>query len=263
MNTTHFFHSFFFFFACLIFFTNGAKAQEVKMISGKVLNDSLDNSALHVVNLNLQKGTITNKNGEFSIPARLNDTLNISGIQFQHKKFVITSTAFSKEQISFYMEPEVSELDAVQISNITLSGRLGADINIPNLIEPFDPGAAGLPVYNGPHLTLEERRLYTASSGIGVGALINYLSGRTKMLKKHVEISRMERRVQQARKIFNDSTYINSLHIPENLLDDFAHYVYMDKPNALDVAESRDELELLEFLIKKSSDYLRYKELID
>tara|TARA_R110002020_G_scaffold36362_1_gene109133 strand:- start:1170 stop:1898 length:729 start_codon:yes stop_codon:yes gene_type:complete len=241
----------------------GAQAQEVKIINGRILNDSLDNSSLHIVNLNLQKGTITNKNGEFSIPARINDTLNISGIQFQHKKIVVNAIAFNKGQISFYMEPQVSELDAVQISDITLSGRLGADMKIPNLKDPFNPGAVGLPVYDGPHLTVEERRLYTASSGIGLGALINYLSGRTKMLKKHVEVSRMENRVQKARKIFSDSMYVKNLHIPENLVDDFAHFVYMDKLSALAIAERRNELELLEFLMKRSKDYFKHKELID
>ncbi len=242
-------------------------AQDVVMLEGKVLNDSIDASFLHIVNLSLQKGTITNEGGSFIIPVRVNDTLYISAIQFKNRELIVTPEIYSRKKVSLHLEEEVSELEEVNVSNIDLSGRLGEDLNVPKVEKPFDPAAAGLPVYTGPIITVEERRLYTATHSANgkasVDALINAISGRTKTLKKYVAISNMENRVQKARSKFVDSIYIKQLEIPSKLIDDFAHYVYLDNEATLAMAEKNDPLALIEMLIIKAPSYLKLKEKVE
>lgn len=251
-------------FLCL-FSSGSLQAQETIMLQGKVLNDSIETSYLHIVNLTMRKGTITNDGGSFSIPVRINDTLYISAIQFQHKEIVISPQIFKNGQITFYLDEEVSELEEVNISDIDLSGRLGSDMNVPKLEKPFDPAAAGLPVYKGKTLTDEEKKLYTATHTGGgivpIDPIVNWISGRTKMLKRRVAISNMEMRVQKARNKVLDSVYITTLNIPANLIDDFSHYVYENNNSTLAVASKDDPLALMELLLAKAPEYRKFKEL--
>ena len=239
-------------------------AQETKMLEGRVINDSIDHEYLHILNLTLQKGTITTRSGNFTIPVRENDTLYVSALQFKHQEVVITPELFGRNYVEIKLETEVTELEDVNISDIELSGRLGDDMNVPKVEKPFDPGAAGLPVYTGPVLTSEERKLYTAThSGGGiipVDAVINAISGRTAYLKKIVKISNMEIRVQKARNLVADSTYMFQLKIPARYIDDFAHYVYMDRSENLEIASRDNQLSLMELLMEEAPAYLRSKE---
>ncbi|WP_128759384.1 hypothetical protein [Leeuwenhoekiella marinoflava] len=239
------------------------QAQEAVMLEGTILNDSIEHEYLHVLNLTLQKGTITTESGNFTIPVRVNDTLYISALQFKHKELVITPAIYSRKYVEIELETEVTALEDVNISDIELSGRLGDDMNKPKLEKPFDPAEAGLPVYTGPVLTSEERKLYTAThSGSGiipVGAVINAISGRTAYLKKIVKVSNMEVKVQEARNLVADSTYIKELKIPARFIDDFVHYVYMDNTANLAVAASGNPLTLMELLFKEAPAYLESK----
>lgn len=241
----------------------GLQAQEAVMLEGRIVNDSIEHEYLHILNLTLQKGTITTESGNFTIPVRLHDTLYISALQFKHKELVITPAIYSRKYIEIALETEVTELADVNISDVALSGRLGDDMNKPKLEKPFDPAEAGLPVYTGPVLTSEERKLYTAThSGGGiipVDAVINAISGRTAYLKKIVKVSNMEIKVQEARNLIADSTYIKQLEIPARFIDDFVHYVYMDNTANLAVAASENPLSLMELLLQEAPAYLEHK----
>lgn len=236
-------------------------AQETILLQGKILNDSIEVEAIHVVNLSLKKGTITDANGIFHIAVRLNDTLHFSAVQFQQRDLIITAGHIARKRLSLYLEPEVTALETVEISDIDLSGNLESDAGLPDLIDPYDPAKDGIPVSNKPKLTQEERRLYTATGGAGpVGMLIGFITGQTKILKRNAEISRMEARVQRARAIFNTSIYIEQLNIPLIYIDDFAHFVYLDNEEALKIAGEDDEIMLLEYLIEMAPLYRKYKE---
>lgn len=238
-------------------------AQETVILRGKVLNDSIETEYLHVLNLTSQKGTITNEAGVFAIPVQVNDTLYVSALQFKDKTIAITEDLFSRKYISFYLEEEVNDLEEVDISNIDLTGRLGEDVSSVDTKKPFDPEAAGLPVNHNPIPTAEERRLYTATHTGGgivpIDPIVNAITGKTKRLKKQLALSRMERKVQEARNIFEDSIYTRKLNIPILLVDDFAHYVYEDNDEALAMASRKNLLWLIELLEEKSVEYLELR----
>jgi hypothetical protein len=233
------------------------------MLRGRVLNDTIDKAYLHILNLTTQQGTITNEGGVFTIPVYIQDTLFVSAVQLKHKKIVITPEIFLRKHIEFHLDEEVNDLPEVIVRDINLSGILGTDAKNSGVEKPFDPAAAGLPVYTGPTLTLEERQLHEAEhSGGGivpVGALINAFTGRTKMLKKRVALSKMERRVQEAREVFTDSIYTRQFKIPVELIDDFVHFVFEGKEWRLKYAESNNALELIKMLQKLAPEYLAFK----
>lgn len=81
------------------------------------------------------------------------------------------------------------------------------------------------------------------------------------MLKKHIAVSRFEKRVQDSRYKFSDSIYMKELNIKEDLIEDFVYYVFEDERAKIFV-DRNDAFGLLEFMMEKSKNYnvLREKE---
>lgn len=241
-----------------------ASSQETIMLEGKVLNDTIDRSALNVVNLSMRKGTTTTQQGTFTLEVRVNDTINISAVQYESRQFIVNQTIFNRKKISLYLIPKINELDEVEISNIDLSGDLTKDAALTKGAPELYPEDLGLPRNTAPKRTVEERRYYTAvtsGAGIPLDGLINSITGRLKMLKQHIAVSRFEKRVQDTRYTFSDTLYMKELNIKQDLIEDFVYYVFEDERAKIFV-DRNDAIGLLEFMMKKSKTYnaLREKE---
>ena len=237
---------------------NAAQAQDV-ILKGLVLNDTIDKSALNVVNITLKKGSITNTKGEFTIPVRVNDTINISAVQYESRQFVVNQTMFSRGKISLYLTPKITELDEVYISNIELTGDIFKDVKSTKLEPVVTSATLGLPQNAHPTFTPEERRFYSATGGAGAfGSLLNAISGRTKMLRKHLEVSILQAKVYSVRDTFSDSLYMRELNIPQELIEDFVYYIFEDE-KAISKVDQGNLLKLLEYMKDKSKQYVALK----
>lgn len=238
--------------------------QESIMLEGQVLNDTIDKANLNIVNLTMRRGTITASNGQFTIEARVNDTINISAVQYESRQFVVNETMYKRGKITLYLIPKITELDQVNISNVDLTGDIYKDVSSTTYERKITPSELGIPENTAPPRTVEERRYYTAvtsGGGIPLDGLINAITGRLKMLKRHIEVSRFEKLVQDSRYTFSDSLYMKELNIDKEYIEDFVYYTFED-PEAKELVDSKNALGLLEFMMKKSEDYkaLRNKE---
>ncbi len=235
--------------------------QEMIMLRGEVLNDSIEKASLTVVNISLKKGAITNDSGIFEIPARVSDTINISAVQYEPRQFVVTQKMHDRKKMSLYLAPKVTELDEVNISNIDLTGYLRRDILNTPLEKTIAARDLGLPQNAHAPFTPEERRAYSASGrGAGAfGALIMAINGQAKRYKKQLEIMRFQIKAQKTRDTFSDSLYMKSLNIPEELIEDFVYFVLEEKKAAGD-DEKGNTMDLLEYMLKKSKKYVALKE---
>ncbi|WP_339710231.1 carboxypeptidase-like regulatory domain-containing protein [uncultured Kriegella sp.] len=89
-------------------------------------------SSVHVVNLNQVKGTITNKDGEFSIPAVVNDTLYFSFLGFKSQKIRVTNDMFKFGQTKISLTELAYALEEVIVRPYQLTGYLEIDVkNLP------------------------------------------------------------------------------------------------------------------------------------
>lgn len=89
-------------------------------------------SSVHVVNLNQVKGTITNKDGEFSIPAAVNDTLYFSFLGFKSQKIRVTNDMFKFGQTKISLTELAYALEEVIVRPYQLTGYLEIDVkNLP------------------------------------------------------------------------------------------------------------------------------------
>lgn len=104
----------------LIVLINSVEAQ--KTITGQLLETSSESPVMfaHVVNTNLQKGTISDKNGMFLLEANLGDTLLLSCIGY--KRRVISVKPYEGGVVLFRMEKDTMLLEEVHVYRFPSEG---------------------------------------------------------------------------------------------------------------------------------------------
>lgn len=233
-----------------------AQIGEFKKMEGRVYSDDGDVAATHVLNLTSQRASITDEYGYFSIPVKLYDTLEFSAVQYKKKIIVISTAIFESKLISVGLEDALTELDEVTVTPYNLSGNLLADLPTLDLDPIVTASTLGLPNAYVKIPTKAERELQAATKNpiMSVDALLNSISGRTKMLKKRVERNKLYDRTERVREFYADSVYQKQLLIPIDKIDDFLYYCEVD-PRFQKVVDTHSELEIWEYLRQKSILY--------
>jgi hypothetical protein len=198
-------------FVVLLFFATvctWSQNSNEKILHGKIVADSTSVFGIDVVNLGNEKVTVTNNKGEFSILAKANDILVFSSMTLEMKRMLVDEDDLKSETITIYMTPKINELNEVIVKKNAAEGT------------SIIPGQK--------HYTPAERKLYTATSGL-LDAPLNWLSGRTEMLKKEIVVERKERMLNKIGVLYEDKYYIQTLKVPEIYIDDFQRYIIEDK----------------------------------
>jgi hypothetical protein len=226
------------------------------VISGKVLNTE-EKEWVHIFNKTYNQYTITNKEGEFEIAVRINDTLVFSAIQFQLKEVVVTKEIINSMMMSVLLENQVNELQAVYLSPSLLSGDLLFDSREIKTKAQVTASTLNLPNSNVKRLSLAERKLFTASSSKGVVSLdpiINAISGKTKKLKQSLQY---EKQISEDDMVFNEfkEAMLKDFKIPENNLYHFLYFASEDKIYS-QILNTNSNIVIYDFIKAKSKTYL-------
>jgi hypothetical protein len=189
-------------------FCTWSQTSNEKILHGKIVADSASVAGIDVVNLVNEKVTVTNNKGEFYILAKSDDILVFSSMTLEMKRMLVDEDDLKSETITIYMTPKINELNEVIVKK---------------------NAAEGISIIPGQkHYTPAERKLYTATSGL-LDAPLNWLSGRTEMLKKEIVVERKERMLNKIGVLYEDKYYIQTLKVPEIYIDDFQRYLIEDK----------------------------------
>lgn len=194
-----------------------------KKMYGKITANKALVEDVEVVNFSNATMARSNAKGEFVIYAKTGDVLILSGTNLEHKRKTITRDEFNAGTLEIVMQSKVTELDEVVVDkNEAFS-----------VVKPEK-------VY-----TPAERKLRTASKpveliqGLGISndALLNFFSGKTKMLKKGVQVEREIARLEKIDGYFDENYYVENLEIPKDYVNGFKYYIVGDEEfsKALDV----------------------------
>ena len=233
-----------------------------KEIKGLVLSDSLDVDGILVVNKNSNKSTVTNKEGFFIIDARKNDTINFSAIQFKFKQQIITQDIYEKEELIIKLDEKVNELPEVVIKPHNLSGNLMQDLEKINTDDIVNGVTMGLPNATVTMPTQSERKLYAATAwnvqgtSVSLDPIINAISGRTKTLKKRVNLEDKDEFVEKILMDFGEDFFVIGLQIPENRIQEFLSFSSSQQRFSR-VAKSGNAFDLTRFLEAMSGQFLK------
>ena len=121
----------------------------------------------HVVNLNSVQGTITNNNGQFEVPAVVNDTVFISYIGYQSIKLKITNDLLKGNELEIAIHEKVVNIEEVTVKSHKLIGVLVVDAkNVPR-------DSYSRIRINGLPQAYESGSTYNNSYNSGLGAVFN------------------------------------------------------------------------------------------
>lgn len=201
--------------------SNGQVTPTSKKINGKVTADYNDLESIYIVNLKTEKSTLTERGGYFSINASVGDTIMFTAVQFKSLKITLKEEDFNKELLFVKMETFIRVLDEVKINEYK-------DINAVSL---------GIISSKTKHYTPAERKLKTASNSdaqigtntsIGLDPILNWMSGRTTMLKKEVEVEKKELMLTKIQNLYEAEYFVETLKIPEDFVKGFQYYIVED-----------------------------------
>lgn len=105
-----------------------SNAQDAVMLKGIIEAGHSNVDKIHIINLNLEKGSVTDTEGIFEIVANINDSLYVSSVQFQNKTILVTEEMIRSKRLIIKLEDKVNELAEVFIDDIKLSGHLSSDL---------------------------------------------------------------------------------------------------------------------------------------
>lgn len=219
-------------------------------LTGKI-EASSDVNGIHIINKSANRFTVSDDKGEFIIPAKLNDTLLFSGIQYEVEEVVIDQIILQTKKLYVNLKDNINQLDEVIVGKI-LTGNLLSDIENSDAKSDLNFYDVGIPGYTGRRKTQSERRLYEAQSGAGLvplNPLLNWISGRTKKLKNQVKRERIDIAMTSTAESLS-SILFDIDDLDEAKRNEFFYFV-ADDPNFMKVSRLNSDLQMLEFLTEK------------
>lgn len=140
-------NTFRFLFIALLCFSTLAQAQEdEQLVKGIVQNDANDKPLenVNIVNLNQVIGTVSEQDGNFSIPAKVNDTLYFSYLGFKSLRVRVTNDLLRFGEIKVKMTELGIALEEVVIRPVELTGYLEIDAKIIPVYDDYRYAIAGM-----------------------------------------------------------------------------------------------------------------------
>jgi len=146
-------------------------------LNGVIINAE-EVEGIHVFNKTYHKYTITDANGKFNIPVRVNDTVAFSGVQYDLKTVVITEDLIKNDVLSIALNIKVNELDEVYLG-YRLTGSLSIDAKYIETEVPMEIALTdsfrGLGKYSGTLSSDGQSSINSNSSG-GGGNILGLVS---------------------------------------------------------------------------------------
>jgi len=221
-----------------------AQASVEKMINGQVTtNNTAALEGVNITNTSSKIMVVSDQYGHFSILAKEGDILSFLDVRYEFLRKFITHQEFSIGNVAVDLIPKSIELDEVVVNKYP-------SITAENL---------GIIPKDQIKLTSAERKVYTATNG--TDALLNYFSGRTKMLKKEESVEKREFLMAKLEYLFEDKYYIETLKIPEEFIKGFQYYCVEDIDFARSLKDKNKTMSM--FLIVGLAAEFNKKQLID
>lgn len=217
---------------------------------------------LHVLNKTALKYSVTDENGVFVIPAKVNDSIVFSGLTYKIKEIRVTKEMISKNNIEVVLIENITQLDEINVGKI-LTGNIGSDLRNLDIRESINFYDLNIPGYTGKPKTIEERKLADADAGnwgyVGLGfgvnfhKILNKISGRTKRLKARVDLDEKDKCMKRLKAYYTESIFEKEVLTEAQQSDYF--YFCMDDQKFKALCEQNNPIEVISFLNQKLVDY--------
>ncbi|WBL26277.1 hypothetical protein [Zunongwangia sp. HGR-M22] len=236
-------------FLLLLFcFCNAVFSQQRQDLTGQIVNDSIGEAFVNILNITAETGTVSESDGRFGLTVKENDSILFSSVQFENKYVVITKEIIAKGFLEIELTEEVNRLETVHLNNIKLTGNLEGDIqNIKVKPLMFLPPPRK-------NLTMAQRKM--GSYGGGLGMLIGALNGDLKYLKKAQKNYELQGEAYQLLESIPKGIFVEDFGLEEWEVINFMFYCARNNNSNLQklIAED-DTLALIAYFEKQAEDF--------
>ncbi len=256
----------------LFLFCDSLMSQTIERIevNGIILAENEDVENVTIYNTSSNKGTITNKKGEFVIKVGVNDIVEVSALQFNAVKITITKDVLTTKRLKIYLTEHINQLDAVLLSS-GLTGNLVTDIDdaeeLPaleldlgnmNALEFFDDKVHSIMML----LVIELNRAGIVNKG-GLYNGIDFarIFGLNKLLRKKKNESKPPKagKEKDLLDVYSHKYISDTFNIPIEKVELFIAFIDKNGMN-FELLEDENEVYLIDFLIKQSKAFLKLKD---
>ena len=213
------------FLLLIIFSSVSVFSQKEKLIQGKIVvkNSKLD--GIRVINLVNEKEAITDADGAFSILAKPEDLLVFSAEFLDYMRKIVDESDYNKGTLEVQMTAKVTQLDAVEIYNNTRINAVSLGILSKPAVE-YTPAQRRLQTATRLYPSLYAGTM--AGGSIGLDPLMNWISGRTTMLKRALKAEEKEILLAKLDFYYSDEFFTDELAIETLYLSAFKSYAVYD-----------------------------------
>lgn len=229
----------------LFFCTFSLPAQTVRTsISGKISSEDPDTKDIHIINITSNQATITSKEGEFSIPVKLNDTLVIRGVQFESQKVIISKNHITNKSIKVTLVVKTNQLKEI---NLKKRENMAMALNLPNAgKKPLKGVDRKIAYYK--HFSIEN-----------IYYILSRNRKKDRKLKKFIEEDKLqehnEKVFKKIRNHFKDDFFIYTLKISGKNIDTFIEYCQIKE--IIKLFEKERYLEVMDVFVKESEPFIK------
>lgn len=217
------------FVLCLLFAASGLAQQ--KYLRGQIIADSIQYYQINIVNITQETGTITSKNGDFSIAVDMNDSLVFSSLVHEFQSLVVTNSTLEKP-VKVKMKRQINELPEVVVNTYDLSGELSQDIaQMPTYHLAQETVGFSMP-RRIDYPTNELNRVKQMKIGFGFAVPLDYiimsLNGDIDKLERYQVILKKEKQKERLLAYFKTEFIVKNLKINKSSVDDFIYFCIED-----------------------------------
>lgn len=194
-------------------------------MQGKIVIKDSKKSGIRVVNLFNEKEVFTDQEGNFTILAKPDDLLVFSAEFLDYMRKIVDESDYNKGAIEIQMTAKITVLDEVQIRDYSKINAVALGI-LSKPAKVYTPAERRLKTATGLYPTLYAGTM--AGGSIGLDPLMNWISGRTKMLKNALKSEEKEILLQKLNDYYQDDFFTDNLKIDQRYLGSFKNFVVYD-----------------------------------
>lgn len=217
-----------------LFISVGIQAQDRVAKNGRIIAKYFELNDIAIQNVTAKQTVYSEKGGYFKLPIAVNDTVMFSSENYKPIYIIINPEDLRSRFLYVSLEPNENTLE-----EMVIDGSISKNVY-------SNAKARKIGMY---------KRLHTATSGGPISKFVNFLSGRTKMLKKVIEMEQQSDMAEGMIHLMGEDYFTEKLKIPKEYIGNFGFYLLDDYD--ISQAIKRRNTYQLEFLLPlKAKIYL-------
>ena len=236
----------------------------LKVLRAIVFSDSIQVERLSIMNVTTGTYTITDDLGQFSIFAKEDDVLFISGVTSESKELILKESDFNDMIFKIYIKEKINQLDEVKIAPFKLSGDLVYDAKRIQLKPAFKQELPKLDISNLEITGVKTRaeNMFNAKPTNGVdlikvgGMITGLFKGSSKSYKPiPIKEITFEEYSNEVKVRFSTPFFQETLKLKNEEINLFIIYSFTNEVQTKKLLDASNGLALVDFLISKSEQF--------